>query len=110
MLSVGLVTFPQNLVEHLCATHKLKIESGGMWSVCVQWERCYVGQTFKYFLARMWCQKQRTAKENKQGNQKEETVKRELPDFGVTLPGAVEPTSTQVTECNSSKSRLHVTK
>lgn len=37
----------------------------------------------------MWCQKQRTAKENKQGNQKEKTVKRGMPDFGVMLPQAL---------------------
>lgn len=58
----------------------------------------------------MWCQKQRTAKENKQGNQKEKTVKRGMPDFGVMLPQALKPTPTQVAECNSSKSRLHVVK
>lgn len=40
----------------------------------------------------MRCLKQRAATQNKQANQKEETVKKEMPDFGVTLLGAVEPT------------------
>lgn len=41
----------------------------------------------------MRCPKQRAEKQNKQGNQKEETVKKEMPDFGAMLPGAVEPTT-----------------
>ena len=40
----------------------------------------------------MRCQEQRTAKENKQGNEKEEIVRKGMPDFGITLPGSVDPT------------------
>lgn len=32
---IGLVMFSHDLVEHVCAAHKLETESGGRWSTCV---------------------------------------------------------------------------